>query len=277
MDSYPPKSPYKLQETITSDDDDLRFRIYSGEIALEEYTKELIRKREKRTAVSYARLLNDLIEARDYYLERELVERRNKEAYKDLWLLANKYRYRAEENLRCFILDYKYQCTMEDISYQILKEERLNNINSINGYKVLVRILSKRLKEYQMGTNSKNTIHSTLNSIQGVNLDMTDVNDNNVIPFDLVERVKNKRLGTDSSASPPENWLSKLKPDTYFVCGPGNPQDPSPIQHEYILIEQGEKSVKLLTNMNEPEMFIRVDPIRFCAIYQLVEVLKEGE
>lgn len=94
--------------------------------------------------------------------------------------------------------------------------------------------------------------------------------------IDLKEHVMNKeklKVGTDNGIEQPTDWLSKLEEDVVFICEPLHPNDPNPLLQEYILIFKGEKGIKLLANLNEPEVYVWVNPRKFCALYQLVEIL----
>lgn len=83
---------------------------------------------------------------------------------------------------------------------------------------------------------------------------------------------------TGGKLPPGFNWLSGLKPGTSFLCRPfpkqGEPK--RPFMEEYHVIAQFQHATKILTNLNE-DIWLVVDPIGFCGIMELVEVILEGE
>ena len=82
-----------------------------------------------------------------------------------------------------------------------------------------------------------------------------------------------------TGGKPPQgfNWLSGLTEGTIFLCRPyhhtGKPRPP--FMEEYHIIRQYQHATKLLTNLNQDTIMI-VDPMGFCAIMELVEVIMEG-
>jgi hypothetical protein len=92
--------------------------------------------------------------------------------------------------------------------------------------------------------------------------------------IDLKKHVADKNKATDNTLPPIDNWLSKLKVGTTILV---SSNDGNPMVSEYDVVMITEKSVELLSNLNEPEVFIWVNPIRFCKYYSLQEILHEPE
>lgn len=93
-------------------------------------------------------------------------------------------------------------------------------------------------------------------------------NNTNVIPII-------GRKGTNSNPPTGVDWLSKLPVDTVFLTKEINGKNPK--VDEFHVIYKGEKAVKVLVNLNEPEVYLWLDPIRFCELYELVEVVNDPD
>lgn len=89
------------------------------------------------------------------------------------------------------------------------------------------------------------------------------------------DRVQQQLYVVTGGKQPPGyNWLSEMEEGTTFLCRPlpikGHGK--RPFLEEYHVVHQFQYSTKLMTNLNE-EVWIVVDPIGFCAIMELVEVI----
>jgi hypothetical protein len=83
------------------------------------------------------------------------------------------------------------------------------------------------------------------------------------------------RLITGGKAPIGSNWLSSLPKGTVFLCRPIVHQG-KPFLEEYHVVFQSECATRLHTNINAEGNFW-VDPISFCGIMELVEILIKGE
>lgn len=150
---------------------------------------------------------------------------------------------------------------------QALRKER-NKMTSPNKSNLYVELP-------QYSTKSTYALLSKFNGLEKVQLDMDNV-------INIAERVKAKQAaaakqGTDSTVGDGEDWLSNLSDETVFVCGSRHPQDPNPLLHEYIVVNRQGGLVKLLSNLNEPEVYLWVDPQKFCQLYTLKAILHQND
>lgn len=295
MDPTPTKQKKKLISTITSDEDDIRFRIYAGEIPLWEAARERVRRAEnfqgpwregvKRSWEETARVEKNLREiARGAREDSELDRQRRLRLVESLERIKKQLKLNAEDVSMLFKATelFAYKEMEHRILYRSLRET--NSIlykeidlleDKIKNYCKVIKYLHKELTMERTGhptvpyVESTKSIHRVLYSKQGVDSIMDNI-------IDLKEHVMNKeklKVGTDSGITQPIDWLSELEADTVFICEPIHPNDPNPLLQEYVLIFKGEKGIKLLANLNEPEVYVWVNPKKFCAIYQLVEIL----
>lgn len=89
--------------------------------------------------------------------------------------------------------------------------------------------------------------------------------------------LEGKRLGTGNKIIGGDEWLTKLKVGTIFVCELNQDAGLGTIvQSEYVLAEKDEGTVLLMANIGE-ETYNRVNPVRFCKYYNLVNIKFEPE
>jgi hypothetical protein len=95
-------------------------------------------------------------------------------------------------------------------------------------------------------------------------------------PDNVISMFPEAKLLTAPKGPTGHDWLSPLPVGTIFVC---KPKPEAPISkiflQEYIVDTKFTKSIKLLSNMNEPDQYAVVDPFEFCKMFDLHETLHE--
>jgi len=90
--------------------------------------------------------------------------------------------------------------------------------------------------------------------------------------------LEGKRLGTGPKVPSGDDWLSKLKIGTVFICEINQDAGLATIvQSEYLVERKDTGSIMLVHNMSDPEASIRVNPERFCKYNSLVTIVYEPE
>lgn len=91
----------------------------------------------------------------------------------------------------------------------------------------------------------------------------------NVVPFKL-------EILTGGKGPPGNDWLSPLPEGTVFLTRPSDPRFDKPWMEEYHISTRTEQGMVCLhSNLNQ-EAYIWVDPVRFCRVMELIEVLQHG-
>lgn len=86
------------------------------------------------------------------------------------------------------------------------------------------------------------------------------------------------RKGVDHGPIDDNDWLSKLKVGTIFVCEIIQDQGlPTVIQQEYSIQRKDGRSVLLMANLNEPAVYARVNPSRFSKYHRWIVTIYEPE
>lgn len=90
-----------------------------------------------------------------------------------------------------------------------------------------------------------------------------------------VEPTAPPQLYPITGGKPPQgyNWLSELKEETIFLCRPYVHK--GPFMEEYHVVRQFKRATKLYQNLNQEGVFV-VDPLIFCGIMELIEIVMEG-
>jgi len=99
------------------------------------------------------------------------------------------------------------------------------------------------------------------------NIEREEEEEKKVVPFLRVVPGGKTPIGS--------NWLSSLPQGTVFLCRP-IVHHGKPFLEEYHVVFQSTHATRLHTNINAESNFW-VDPISFCGIMELVEILIEGK
>lgn len=269
------KSSSRAISTITSNEDDIRLRIYTGEIPLWEAAKarfdymwsglptiEKERRITFRVLVLENKRLRGMIH--DAYKQIEATG-------KDQGILVAKIKKGGEDRSLLFRglgRTYKeLEATKKEHSYY--KDWYIRQKESILSlYKSYIDIRDSNLKKDIELRNLQKELSMLREEKE------QEVTDDNVI--DLAKHVADKHKATDS-AIPETNWLNNLPVGAVFTCITANPADRNPMAMEWHVIHKCEKSIQLLSNLNEPEVYTWVEPFRFCSAYRLLDVLNNDE
>jgi len=76
-----------------------------------------------------------------------------------------------------------------------------------------------------------------------------------------------------TGGSTPDNpiWLQNMKPGTMFLCRPKDSRDHNLL--EFTLLFKWKKGMKLVITLNDQEVRVPIDPVRFCATHEWYETI----
>lgn len=97
-----------------------------------------------------------------------------------------------------------------------------------------------------------------------------------ITPTAEEEEKKVVKLSSISGGRGAGNWLWNLPVNTTFLCQKKMLKD-DPQVYIYHIVGKTDKAVVLLDNQNDKEFEFLVDPVRFCVIMDLFEILARGE
>lgn len=264
------KSKTKLVETITNDEDDIRFRIWSGEIPLWEAAK--------------ARF-DYLMGRTDVYRTISNMAHNNLEIYLRDYRILNKALRREVESLKGSVHSWcKAYQHMRDINFEqeLRYTKRIENYwNSIVRLKEEMNSLKKRLV---MSGNDCSRLFSAQDKMaREIEMLLSQTTKEETVDnvIDLKEHIAKK--GNDSGVDDSINWLWPMAPGTLFLAKPkrqdfrmpGNPVLQSFYVEAHIEGSTGIKAVKLLADLNEPAVHIWADSDEYCRQNILAGVLHD--